>query len=416
MQLLKHQVDILEQTKNFSNVAYYLDMGLGKTFVGSEKVKQINNKFTLVICQKSKIDDWYEHFKENYPEFNTLIYKNQKIKDLPYQTILIINYDSVWRRNELLNLNKFYFTLLLDESQYIKNESAKRTKFITKKLTPQNTIILSGTPTGGKYEELYTQIKLLGWTIPRYKFYEDYIITKMLDIGQPYMIDIVVGYRNVEDLKSNLKKYGAVFMKSDEVIILPEQRDINIKVKNTKEYKTLEKEDILVYKGFEVVADNILKKILYLRQFAGMYNQNKLDTLKDLIESTNDRLIIFYNFQYEFDIIKKLCKQLDRKISFVNGQGRDLKEHYNTDDSITLIQYQSGSSGLNLQKANKIIYFSPTLSADLYMQSKKRTHRYGQDRDCFYYNLVTEKSIEEKIYKALKNREDYTNKLFERGI
>ena len=414
MQLMKHQVDMLEKTKNFSSVAYYLDMGLGKTFIGSEKVKQINNKFTLIICQKSKIDDWYEHFKEHYPEFNTLIYKKQKIKELSYKTILIINYDSVWRRNELLNLNNFYYTLMLDESQYIKNESAKRTKFITKKLLPHNTILLSGTPTGGKYEELYTQIKLLGWTISKSKFYEDYIVTKMLDIGQPFMIEIVTGYRNVAKLKANLKKYGAVFMKSDEVITLPEQIDITKKVKNTKEYKTLEKEDITLFNGIEVVADTILKKILYLRQFASIFNKNKLDTLKDLIESTSDRLIIFYNFKMEFEIIKKLCKQLDRPISFVNGSGRDVNNYNDVDNSITLVQYQAGASGLNLQKANKIIYYSPTQSAELHMQSKKRTHRIGQNRTCFYYYLVTEKSIEEKIYKSLEKGEDYTNKLFER--
>lgn len=413
---MKHQIDVLEETKKFSNVAYYLDMGLGKTWIGSEKAKQINNKFTLLICQKSKIDDWYEHFKEHYPEMNTLIYKKQKIKELSYNTILIINYDSVWRKEELLNLNDFYFTLMLDESQYIKNETAKRTKFITRKLTPENVILLSGTPVGGKYEELYTQIKLLGWTITKNKFYEEYIITKAIDIGQPFMIEMVVGYRNIEDLKCNLKKYGAVFMKSDEVITLPEQIDITKKVKNTKEYKELEKEDITIYKGIEVIADTILKKILYLRQFASIFNQNKLDTLKDLIESTNDRLVIFYNFKMEFEIIKKLCKDLNKSISYINGSGRDLNEYENTDNSITLVQYQAGASGLNLQKANKIIYYSPTQSAELHMQSKKRTHRIGQNRTCFYYYLTTEKSIEEKIYKSLEKGEDYTNKLFERGL
>jgi SNF2 family DNA or RNA helicase len=416
MQLLKHQIDILEQTKNFQNVAYYLDMGLGKTFIGSEKVKQINNKFTLVTCQKSKIYDWCEHFKTNYPEFNTLIYKNQKIKELPYNTILIINYDSVWRKDELLKLNNFYFTLMLDESQYIKNESAKRTKFITKKLLPHNIILLSGTPTGGKYEELYTQIKLLGWTIPKTKFYENYIITKTIDVGLPYYIDIVTGYRNVEDLKSNLKKYGAVFMMSDEVITLPEQIETTIKIKNTREYKELDKESVININGVEIVVDTLLKKMLMLRQLAGIRNKNKHDKLTDLIESTNDRLIIFYNFVAEFEILKSICKKLDRKISYVNGSGSDLKNYEDVENSITLIQYQSGSSGLNLQKANKIIYYSPTQSAELHMQSKKRTHRIGQNRACFYYYLVTEKSIEEKIYKALVKGEDYTNKLFERGL
>ena len=41
-------------------------MGLGKTFVGSEKMMQLDSKVNLVICQKSKVDDWVDHFKCNY--------------------------------------------------------------------------------------------------------------------------------------------------------------------------------------------------------------------------------------------------------------------------------------------------------------------------------------------------------------
>ena len=41
-------------------------MGLGKTFVGSEKMKELHTKVNLVICQKSKVNDWVEHFKDNY--------------------------------------------------------------------------------------------------------------------------------------------------------------------------------------------------------------------------------------------------------------------------------------------------------------------------------------------------------------
>ncbi len=66
IQLLPHQQKALDETKNFNRVAYYLDMGLGKTFVGSEKLKELNSKVNMVIYQKSKVDDWIEHFKTYY--------------------------------------------------------------------------------------------------------------------------------------------------------------------------------------------------------------------------------------------------------------------------------------------------------------------------------------------------------------
>ncbi len=45
IKLYPHQVQALEKTKNFNHVAYYLDMGLGKTFIGSEKLKELNTNF-----------------------------------------------------------------------------------------------------------------------------------------------------------------------------------------------------------------------------------------------------------------------------------------------------------------------------------------------------------------------------------
>ena len=63
MKLFEHQKEALLKTENQNRVAYYYDMGLGKTFIGSEKVKALGSKTTLVICQKSKVEDWVEHFR-----------------------------------------------------------------------------------------------------------------------------------------------------------------------------------------------------------------------------------------------------------------------------------------------------------------------------------------------------------------
>ena len=65
---MPHQEKALSLTEDYNRCAYYLDMGLGKTFVGAEKMWELNTKVNLVICQKSKIDDWIEHFKTYYPE------------------------------------------------------------------------------------------------------------------------------------------------------------------------------------------------------------------------------------------------------------------------------------------------------------------------------------------------------------
>ena len=68
--------------------------------------------------------------------------------------------------------------------------------------------------------------------------------------------------------------------------------------------------------------------------------------------------------------------------------------------------------GLNLQKANKIIYFTLTDKSELYEQSKKRIHRIGQEQPCFYYILMCRGSVEEAVLQTLEMRKDFTDELF----
>lgn len=417
IELYPHQQRVLEETKQFNRTAHYLDMGLGKTFTGSEKMKELDTKVNLVICQKSKIQDWYEHFKTYYKvwvydmsnknDFES--FKHHMKHEPPFPLVAIINYDLVWRRPELSQLRDF--TLLLDESSMIKNEKAKRTKFIMK-LKSRNVILLSGTPTGGKYEELWTQANLLGWNISKNVFWSQFIKTHQIDVGG-FPIKIVTGYKNVDRLKRKLRDHGAVFMKTEEVFNLPEQVDNVIKVKPIPAYNRFKKHRIVTIEDKELVGDTTLTKMLYERQLCGQYNKHKMVALRDLLESTNDRVIIFYNFNEEYERIKKLCETLDKPVSVVNGSEKNLKNYNNHSDSVTLIQYQAGAHGLNLQLANKIIYYTLPLSSEMFEQSKKRIHRIGQNKTCFYYYLIVEGSIEEKIWRTLKMRRDYTNKLFE---
>lgn len=397
----------LELTRGQNKVAYYLDMGLGKTFVATEKAEELETNIIIVVCQKSKIDDWEEHYKEFYPRYKVINYNKPLIKIEPY-TVVIINYDLTWRRAELKKMKGF--TLILDESSYIKGETSKRTKFILR-LKPENIILLSGTPTGGKYEELFTQLKLLGWKITKKKYWDTYINYFMQDVGG-FKRPKVTGYKYVDRLKRKLRDNGAVFMKTEDVITLPETIHYKIPVKNIPQYKKFKKDRLIEIDGIELVGDNSLTNLLYLRQLAGMYNKNKYEKIIELMESTDDRLIIFYNFKYEYEELVKICKKLNKPISMVNGDSKDLKNYDVYSDSVTLVQYQAGAMGLNLQKCNKIIYFSLHQSSDLFEQSKKRTHRMGQERTCLYYYLITDKSIEEDIFKTLKMRKDYTDELF----
>lgn len=416
---MKHQKDVLKQTEKFNRVAYYLDMGLGKTFIGAEKMIRFHTEENLLICQKSKIKDWREHFAKYY-KYDISAYDLTDKKqwadfwnnpcDFRFR-VGIINYELAWRRKDLQNLSDF--TLMLDESSLIQNESAKRSKFILK-MKPKNVVLLSGTPTGGKYENLYSQLQLLGWTISKELYWKQYIETEWVEQDGFFRKD-VMGYKNVERLKQKLVAHGAIFMKTEEAgISLPEATVIPVRLKTTKEYKQFMKKRVITIDGKELVGDSALTQMLYARMLCGQYNQDKLEAFKDLLESSDDRFVVFYNFTAELVELEAIAHELNRPFSLVTGACKRLDEYEQFSNSITFVQYQAGAMGLNLQKANKTIYFTLPQASELFEQSKKRTNRIGQERPCFYYYLLCNDSVEEDVLATLEMRKDYTDELFKK--
>lgn len=427
MKLYSFQNDVLEQTKNFNRVAYYLEMGLGKTFIGAEKMVQLGKRVNLVVCQKSKIKDWIKHFKENCQDFSDHIFDLTIKSQLEVclwewesgnTCIGVINYELAWRRKELLQLEDF--TLLLDESSLIQNRKAKQSKFILR-LNPANVILLSGTPTSGKYENLWTQIHLLGWEIAESTYNTHYVNWKKLQIGwqNPQIVRVVdkkEPYKNVERLKSKMREHGAVFMKTDEVLELPEQVITEIEINTSKQYKQFQKTCLVEIDGIELVGDTELTKRLYSRQLCGQYSREKLIAFEDLLQSTNDRVIVFYNFTDELNVMIPIAQKLKKPFGIINGEKKELEPYHMESNSITFVQYQAGAMGLNLQKSNIVIYFTlPDGRQDLFDQSMKRIHRIGQKNTCFYYILLCRDSVEEEILKTLNIRKEYTDELFKGG-
>lgn len=375
------------------------------------------------------MNDWVEHFREHYPQWTVLDATSQKKEDkrayeygfwMNYRngnkvvpSIIVINYDLIWRRPELKKLKDF--TLMLDESSLIQNENSKRSRFILS-MQPKNVILLSGTPCGGKYELLWSQMHLLGWKISKSMYWDQYVRSHYEDVNG-FPLKIVDGYKNVDRLKRKMREHGCHFLKTDEVIDLPEQVFQKVYVPVTTAYKKFMRDRIITVGDKELVGDTTLTKLLYARMLCGIYNAEKLSAFQDLIESTDDRVIVFYNFMDELQAMQGILLDEDyeysKRFSVVNGSDKHLQNYEDRSNSITFVQYQAGAKGLNLQKACRMVFFTPPLSVENYMQSMKRIHRINQQHTCFYYQLICKGSVEEKIYAALQKGEDYTNLLFE---
>lgn len=142
-------------------------------------------------------------------------------------------------------------------------------------------------------------------------------------------------------------------------------------------------------------------------------DQPKLDALVDLIESLpeDEKLVIFHEFIATGQMIEQALKKAKVKYLALNAQTKDKKaflHKFRDDDSYTVavVNSKSGSTGLNLQRANHMVYYESPVSPIERQQSEKRTHRGGQTRPCFYYDLLTINSVDERIQEFIKEGKD----------
>lgn len=429
VQLYDSQLEVLSECGSTPNAGLYLGCGAGKTFVGSEKLVSYDTPWNLLICQKSKVKDWVKHFETYYPQLTvTDLTKLGKIGLGNLRPgILVINYELAFRRPILLTLRNF--SLMLDESSLIQNMKAKRTKFILK-MKPDHVVLLSGTPVSGgqldkdegliygKYENLLSQVNLLGWKISKKAYWDRYINWEVRQYGE-VRVNEVVGYKNIRELNSKLKALGCVFRRTEDMVDLPAYDDQTIYVSRIPEYNKMVRNGIVEIEGDKLIGDLPITKMLRLRQICGHYTKEKCSALADLLDSLeNERVVIFYNFNDELAAIKGVIDD-SRPVFEMNGTNKswdeDVWKRIQYSNAVVLCQYQAGSYAHNMQAARYLINFSVTNSAEMYEQSRGRIRRNGQKAErVMYYHLVVKGSIEEKELANVKAGLDYTLEDYER--
>lgn len=391
-----------------------MEAGTGKTATSSHKAVTYNVPI-IVVAPKAVCSQWLEHFKSVHPDWLRYdLQKKQQLQDFingeALNKVGVLTYGLVWRRPELLKLRGY--TLILDESHNICNATSKQTKGVMK-LKYDNLILLSGTPNGGAYEKLYTQMKMLGYKQNKKQFTDRYCNMFTMESGgvKFQVLSKTNPYKNIDELNKILRDdLHCIFLKTNDVVELPSQHFIPVNVQVTKQYKAFMVNDYIDLGDKEYIAGSPTEKLLYSRYLCGADNQNKIDVLTTLLEGIDDRVIIFYNFNNECEVLTKLCKKLKKNVFVCNGSVKQVDEFKRHDKSVLLVQYSAGATGINLQYCNKAIYFSPPLSSNLFEQSKARTWRLGQSNKCTYW--VLQSGVECDILNSLDKKQDYNIKLF----
>lgn len=420
MKLYDYQQRIVDSEKHKPSHALFMDMGTGKTITSLALFHKSPTSKILVVCLVSKIHDWAQELREHTTLNPVVLNKGTKknLELLKSADCIIVNYESLWRLGESLlkQINNEWF-IIVDESHKIKNTQSKIGKYM-RKLSgrTRHKCILTGTPQAKGYIDYYNQLSFVDILPYSERLFKEQYCIYDLEVfnGQP--IKQLVGYKNTEELDRIIHD-TCVFFKREEDVLAPTHIDVSIE--KHKSYNRFLKERVFN----DVLADSSGALRMGLRQLCSGFlreydvSDNKQTWIRDFLESTEERIVIFYNFNRERDDLIKECVKQGRPYSVYDGATKDLSVFKTEESAVAICNYASASTGLNdLVLARVGVMYSPTDDYILFTQSKKRLDRIGQTRPPLIYYLITEKSVEQAIYKALDAGTNFDQSLFDRYL
>lgn len=169
-----------------------------------------------------------------------------------------------------------------------------------------------------------------------------------------------------------------------------------------------DKFDMIINKRWNIFENKPIKDVSELcftmRKLVNS-DMSRISAIKKLYEK-HDKLIVFYNFNYELDMLREFCNK--NKITYSEWNGHKHEVIPKTKKWIYLVQYMSGAEGWNCIETNAIAFFSQNYSYKIMAQSAGRIDRLNTPfTDLYYYHLRSKSYIDQAIHKALKNKSDF---------
>lgn len=153
-------------------------------------------------------------------------------------------------------------------------------------------------------------------------------------------------------------------------------------------------------------------KLFYLMREVVNSDISRIEAF-ELIINNNDRCIVFYNFDYELDILRSTC--IKNNIVFSEWNGKKHESIPNCKKWIYIVQYNAGAEGWNCIDTNVMIFYSQNYSYRLTIQASGRIDRMNTKYDIlYYYHLISKAPIDIAISKALATKKNFNERSFER--
>ena len=456
--LRKHQQDVLPLATG-KNYGLFWGCGAGKTLMGlslyQENKKLVPSLKLLVIVSPKELIE--SAWMADCDKIGLTDYKSLKDIKGECPDVVLTNYEYMRVSKNLTALRGLIrdngpFMCILDESSKIKNPKTENWKAV-RLLAPmfKYRYVMSGTPAPNSETEYWTQLSFLDESIYGRNFYDFrrtyFEFTKEYK-GKIYKADPAMmrdplvarsymqqGYKYTINPAFRDSFFGRMAkvvsrLETRDVVDLPAEshleRYFTLNAEEKRAYKSMQK-DMVVSVGDEdsfVMTDNVLGKMLKLRQVSSgfMYNRkddgtnetiqfgnSKLNSLLDLLADIgNNQVVVWTTFKEEAKHIAKELAKLGKTYAILNADTKDKQEvidnFANNKVQYVIANPQTAAHGITWVNCQYEVFYSMDYSWERYHQALHRIMRIGQTKPCFYYYMLATGTKDKSILEVIKHK------------
>jgi len=354
--------------------------------------------------------------------------KRKKIIDGEAEYI-VINFDGVGIvKKEIMDGG--FDLIVVDEASAYKNPSTNRWKDL-RDLTKviKGMWMLTGTPAAQSPVDAYGLAKLIN-PLGVSPFFGQFRDSVMMKVGAFRWVP----KPQAKHIVHTVLQPAIRFEKKDCLDLPPvtfTDRDAPLTPQQQAYYRILSKQMLIEAAGEEVSAINAAVKINKLLQIScgSVYTDagevidfdvsNRLNVVQEVIEETNNKVLIFVPFTHSIDLLQKHLKKNNISCDVINGavsanKRADIVQTFQTQESpkVLIIQPQAASHGLTLTAADTIIWYAPCTSVETYLQANARIDRPGQVNHMTIVHIKGSQ-VEDKLYKLLRGNISNHNQIID---
>lgn len=382
----------------------------------------------LILCPLSIMQSAWQNDLFRFAMHRTVAIAHSHSRDKRIKAVqsdaefVVCNFDGLDIIKDAINEEDFDL-IVVDEANAYKTVSTKRWKTLNHIIKPSTWVwMLTGTPASQSPVDAYGLARIVNPTaVPRFfGSFRDMVMQKVTQFKY-------VPRPQSESIIHNVLQPAIRFTK-EECLDLPEitytTREIPLTPQQMKYYETLRKHMVAVAAGEEITTVNAaanLNKLLQLScgavyadtgDVVAFDASNRMAALKEVIDEASHKVIVFVPYKHSIQIVSEELKKSGYTCEIISGEvsaGKrtEIFARFQTepDPKVLVIQPQAASHGVTLTAANVVVYWSPVMSVETYLQCNARPHRAGQRNPVTVIHLQGS-PVEKRMYAMLEAKVD----------